>query len=214
MSRPFDLICAVMKDKVDDARRALDSGVDPNVVDGPTRRSVLHFAAQNNALQSAALLLERKATVNHCSTEGTTPLIIMYLQPHNEPPPTTMLSLLLDHGADVNASTKSGETAIMWAAFQQWPKHVQILLEHKARTDIKATSGDDQGLDALAIAKKYNRGYHHVIDTDRAAVIDMLSIAPPPAAPPAPMASCAPLSSGSSSTVSEHQSNANSNGNK
>ena len=72
--------------------------------------------------------------------------------------------LLLEHGADVNAKDKSGNTALMFAAGQEEQyikiendKVVRLLLEHGAEVDAKNESGET----ALMVAA--SNGYEKTV---------------------------------------------------
>jgi ankyrin repeat protein len=44
--------------------------------------------------------------------------------------------VLLEHGADVNATEAwGGQSALMWAASQQHPEMIRVLIEHGAAVD-------------------------------------------------------------------------------
>jgi len=47
----------------------------------------------------------------------------------------------LDAGADVNARSEGGETALMWAARDGTPEHLKVLLDAGADASIKDTDG-------------------------------------------------------------------------
>jgi ankyrin repeat protein len=55
-------------------------------------------------------------------------------------PALDCVRLLLDGGADVNAATTNGSTALMWATGQ--PETVRLLIDHGADVNAKSRSGD------------------------------------------------------------------------
>lgn len=97
-----------------------------------TKKQVLEF------------LNEYKIDLNEPDSLGYTAVHYYYKKP-------SIYSLILDQGVDVNKQDEHGNTALIWAARCSFPvKHVQILLEHGARIDIK----NDEGLDMIDTIKE------------------------------------------------------------
>lgn len=61
---------------------------------------------------------------------------------------SSMVSLLLDHGAEINAVDHDGWTALMWASWSNLPKTARVLLERGCPVN----AADRQGNTALTIA--------------------------------------------------------------
>lgn len=79
----MNIIEAVIARRSDVVSNLLQNGVDPNycIADGI---SVLHFAAQNNDLTAAKILLKYGANPNNKNMDQQTPLDIAMLHGHTE----------------------------------------------------------------------------------------------------------------------------------
>jgi ankyrin repeat protein len=153
----------VESERREEALRAVAAGADVNErsVDGTT---ALHWAAHHGdrelvelllehgadaavrndygmtALAAAALegdyaivkaLVEAGADVESPNAEGQTALMVVARTGHVD-----TAAFLLEHGADINAKEQwGGQTALMWAAAQQQPAMIRLLVEHGARVD-------------------------------------------------------------------------------
>ena len=62
------------------------------------------------------------------------------------------MEYLLDHGADINASTHFNETALFWAAVKEHVQAVELLLSRNADTTIR----NNKGQTASDVAKEAN----------------------------------------------------------
>jgi ankyrin repeat protein len=69
-------------------------------------------AVSYGGLDATKMLLDRKANVNAQDVRGMTPLMLALALDHPDP---RIVRLLLEHGADPNIKSKSGETALDWA---------------------------------------------------------------------------------------------------
>ena len=175
--------------------------------DEETGRSALMYAAAVDHLEAVQLLIEHKAAVDREDEEGATALtlaasgnkldVAQFLIEHKATVDKLdsiewsrlhtacycgydkMAALLLDNGAQLNALTKQGDTALILATFFNKPNCVKVLLERKADTTVKATDGRDAGKTALdiATAKRFR---------EIASMLEAASTAAPPPAPPAP----------------------------
>ncbi|MDP9083177.1 MAG: quinoprotein dehydrogenase-associated putative ABC transporter substrate-binding protein [Pseudomonadota bacterium] len=106
------------------------------------------IAAQNVKVKAARALIDSGADVNApIAKGGYTPLMLVSLSGSND-----LVSLLLEHGAKVNAVNPGGVTALMIAAAQNRSTLVDLLLESGA--DVNARSED--GRTALSIAQANN----------------------------------------------------------
>lgn len=80
-------------------------------------------------------LLKAGADADELGADGQTPLMIIARTDN-----TRAAQVLLDAGADVNAVERwRGQTALMWAAAQQQPAMVALLLKHGADPDVRST---------------------------------------------------------------------------
>jgi ankyrin repeat protein len=88
--------------------------------------SPLLFAARVGDLASARLLLAAGVDVNDTAPSGTSAVVVATHSGHPD-----LLALLLDNGADVNASA-AGYTALHAAVLRGDEESVKVLLAHKA----------------------------------------------------------------------------------
>lgn len=121
-------------------------------------------AAQDN-LQGARDLLAAGAGVNERNPQTLTPLMATILHNTIKNPQarveatasniltmrTQMIDLLVEHGADVNAQDRDGDTPLMLAVMTAEPHIVKHLLMQGARTDLY----NNQGQTALTLRGNY-----------------------------------------------------------
>ncbi len=98
-------------------------------VDGMT---ALHWAAHQDDLEIAELLVRAGADVNTANRYGVTPLSLACTNGNG-----ALVELLLTKGADPNAALPGGETPLMTAARTGRLPAVTALLSHGARIDSK-----------------------------------------------------------------------------
>ena len=93
----------------------------------------LHIAADNNAVATATLLVERGAAVNAKNIGGTTPL-------HNAAQNNAVATatLLVERGAAVNAKDDGGETPLHNAAYSNAVETATLLIERGAAVNVKS----------------------------------------------------------------------------
>jgi ankyrin repeat protein len=81
----MDLIEATIKNDIETVKQLLSQGADPNVFLDEARVTPLHFAAQNNCVEIAQLLIAAGADI-HAKTypDGETPLDVAMLHGNQE----------------------------------------------------------------------------------------------------------------------------------
>ena len=112
-------------------RTLLQQGEDVNAAqsDGLT---ALHWAALNNDLEIAKLLLYAGATVKPMTrVGGYTPLHLASRSGYSE-----VMRAMLDAGADPNKLTSTGVTAMHFAAQADAPGAIKVLAEHGGNLDV------------------------------------------------------------------------------
>lgn len=95
----MDLITATIENNIDEVKRLLELGVDPNIYLDDAKLTPLHFAAQNNAIEIAMLLLEAGADpFASTSPDDETALNIANLHQHQQ-----MVSLLVSYMSETES---------------------------------------------------------------------------------------------------------------
>lgn len=95
--------------------------------------STMSEAAMTGDLDILSILLDHGADPDLGNLEGETPLMLAARAGNLE-----AASLLLDHGADIDAREQwGGQTAAMWAASQQQPAMLELLIARGANIDLK-----------------------------------------------------------------------------
>lgn len=132
----------------------------------PDGTTALHWAVRQDDLETADLLIRAGANVKAANRFGATPLslaatngnaamiekllkagedanavvsdsgdtVLMLAARTGKPDAVTVL---LNHGAEVNKTNATGQTALMWAASQRNAAAVQVLIDHKADFSIR-----------------------------------------------------------------------------
>ncbi len=130
------LLAAAYSGRTETVRFLLDAGADKNAASEWGWTALTH-AVSMGAHDTVKLLLEAGFDVNVRHSYGnTTPLIIAAME--NRP---KTARVLLDAGADMNATAADGSTALIFAAELQEPDVTDILLQYGADTDIANESG-------------------------------------------------------------------------
>jgi uncharacterized protein len=140
LAQPGILSQTAARGNLSTIRSVLDEGMDPNARDS-SGATLLHYAVLHNRADLVELLLEHKADVNAPVTApgvetGATPLIYAAVR---ENLPVT--KLLIDRGAHVDASYRSGTTALHIAAGYGATELVRLLLQNAANPRGRARSG-------------------------------------------------------------------------
>jgi quinoprotein dehydrogenase-associated probable ABC transporter substrate-binding protein len=147
---PTPLVAAVMRDHVASIKALLEHGAD---IEKPGEQGFkpLPLAIAEDKYEAAKALMEAGADVNSLSGDDQlTPLMIaagqtspaegaMFLPGSTRP--TDIARGLLDRGADVNAQSKQGVTALMIAATHNNPPMIGILIDAGADPAMKNKLG-------------------------------------------------------------------------
>ena len=160
---------AIKNQNVDSVRTLLEEGVPVNEVD-PSGYTPLHWAVQENHFEVVDLLLGAGANVNAVSLYGVTPLALActnasprmvslilvgganphVAQANGETALMTCarggvwkaVALLLDRGVDPNGKEHTrGQTALMWAAWEDHTEVVRGLIAYGADVNDTSTTG-------------------------------------------------------------------------
>ena len=116
---------------------SLHSNVDVNIRD-PLGRTPLHIAAENGHTDIVRRLLEHRADVNLTDPNGNTPLIFIIHKTGD----LQTAKKLVENGAALNTQNRTGETALMYAAWRGHVEIVRYLLEKRADTTLKNRNGE------------------------------------------------------------------------
>ncbi len=116
-------------------------------------RTPLHIAAEKGYGDVAMFLVENGTDVNLTDANGNTPLIFIIHKIGN----LEITKRLIAKGAVVNAQNRTGETALMYAAWRGHSEIVQLLLKNRADATLKNRQGDT----ALTLAE--SRGHLAIV---------------------------------------------------
>jgi ankyrin repeat protein len=146
------LLAAAERGDVTEVARLLESGADPNAIEGYASghfddTSPLYLAAQGGHLEVVRRLLARGADANQAVSSwlGQTALMVAAERGHAD-----TLRALLEAGADVNAVDEIGRTSLHLVASRGHRLAAEILLKHGAEVN----ASDRNGQTALAVAVK------------------------------------------------------------
>ncbi len=129
--RDTRLIEAVKRGDVAGARQLIARKVDVNGRQ-PDGATALHWAAERDQVELAALLLTSGAQPNLQNDYGVTPLMLAATNGSD-----TMIERLIAGGADPNAALPTGETVLMTAAHTGRVGAVKALLAHGAAVNAR-----------------------------------------------------------------------------
>jgi len=123
------------------AKLLLENGADPNFKMSDGKSAIFYI----DNYEQAKLLLENGAKINVIDNEGNTPLINFIKNVYNFSDfenSNKVIKFLIDHGIDINAKNKSGDTAILLAAENGAYDIVELLYEYGADPLVKNKKGE------------------------------------------------------------------------
>ena len=133
---------AAMNGDVDVVRRLIERGADVKAANAEGW-TALHYAAEAGNVQIVNLLLNHGADANARTTRfSETPLMLACGLFGGGKYSPVCARVLLTRRASVNAQTKDGETALMFAAFSGRLDTVRLLLSQQADTSLKDFKGN------------------------------------------------------------------------
>ncbi len=109
----------------------LKKGASLEAVDNNKCTALCH-AAKNHSFATARLLLEAKANPNVSDQQGNTPLMLA-VSPYDR---AELVQMLLEYGADINATNSVRETALNNAAISNSTTTLKVLIDAKADINI------------------------------------------------------------------------------
>lgn len=133
------LMLAAMNGHTAAVKLLLEMGSDINAQIETNRNTALTLACFQGRHEVVKLLVERKANIEHRAKTGLTPLMEAASGGYVE-----VGQVLLDHGADVNASPvpSSRDTALTIAADKGHCRFVELLLDRNATIEVKNKKGN------------------------------------------------------------------------
>ena len=145
------LVAALAGDHFQTADLLRRNGADLDVR-GQDERKPLHAAAFSGNLEVVRILIEYDpACINARDERGWTPLCWASGSRYSND--GSALRLLLEHGADVNAANRDGQTPLHEASFYGALEDVRLLLEHGVDVEAKNIHGNT----ALQVAVEEER---------------------------------------------------------
>lgn len=173
-----DFFSAIKNDNPGKIKALLARGFDANTID-PQGQHGLYLAIRESSLKAAQVLLDwPKTNVNSLNDKDESPLMLAALKGHQDlaeklikrgadvnktgwtslhyaasSGQLTLISLLLENSAYIDAESPNGTTPLMMAAMYGTPAAVKLLLQEGADPQLK----NQQGLTALQFAQRGKR---------------------------------------------------------
>ncbi len=173
-----DFFIAIKRDDPGKIKELLARGFDANTID-PQGQHGLYIALREPSLKAAQVLIDwPKTDVNSLNIKGESPLMLAALKGQQDLAEKlikkgadvnktgwtplhyaassghlTIISLLLENSAYIDAESPNGTTPLMMAAMYGTPAAVKLLLQEGADPQLK----NQQGLTALQFAQRGNR---------------------------------------------------------
>ncbi|HAL39000.1 MAG TPA: hypothetical protein DCP03_13185 [Polaromonas sp.] len=173
-----DFFSAIKQDDPGKLKALLARGFDANTID-PQGQYGLYVALREPSLKAAQVLIDwPKTDVNILNIKGESPLMLAALKGHKDlveklikrgadvnktgwtplhyaasGGQLSVISLLLENSAYIDAESPNGTTPLMMAAMYGKPAAVKLLLQEGADVQLK----NQQGLTALQFAQRGNR---------------------------------------------------------
>lgn len=149
--RTKQLTTAIREHQTDEAQKLIAAGMNVNVVLSYRGLTPLSLAAAENDLPIATLLLTAGADVSlpNKNEYGTTALIEAAQRGYVQ-----MVTLLLDHKADVNQRDAAGDPALNWATYYGRKAVVELLIARGANLTVVGSGGGTALKTAIARGHK------------------------------------------------------------
>ena len=128
--------------------------------DAQGKHMPLMFASRFDLTKLASALILEGVDVNAPNVKGRTPLMETSQNQHEH---IELVQLLLKYGANVNARTELGDTALMSAAYRGKLETVRVLLDHRADPYAQDQYAEDTAL-TWASRGGHSRVVEHLLD--------------------------------------------------
>jgi len=109
-------------------------------VRGQAGRNPLHAAADSGNLEVVQILIEyNPACINARDVHRVT--LLLWASGGRNSKDSSVVQLLLEHGADINVQNLFGWTSLLWASYSRALEVVHLLLKHGADVEAKRKGG-------------------------------------------------------------------------
>lgn len=116
---------------IENVRRLIEAGADLETRAQDNKCTPILLAAQKGMYEISRLLIEAGSDIEAKDFHGRTPLIVSF-SPEYQYGYTDVTRLLIESGANIDASSKSGWTALHYAALAGGMRTVRFLIENGA----------------------------------------------------------------------------------